>query len=97
MGKDISFCRFEESCSGIPDKIMTFSLFDDETSFEMQTNSRDFLVDGEAFGHNKGQYCYIPTFVYGLANPTEREENTWFAGSLVWHQYIVVLDNTPAD
>lgn len=37
----------------------------------METKSTDFFVDGENFGHDKDQMCYIPAFRYGLAEPTD--------------------------
>lgn len=81
-------------------KLMKMKMSDaDGNMFTMETKSTDFFVDGENFGHQKDQYCYIPAFRYGLAadTTTDRVKNTWFAGTLVWSSYTIVFDNTPYD
>ena len=69
----------------------------DGTQMILVIDSKDFFVDGQNFGHQKYTYCYAPVFTNNNEKQSERERNTWIAGSLVWNNYVVVLDNTPTD
>lgn len=82
----------------------------DSNEFTLETFATEgkFLVDGENFGHQKNTYCYLPVFRYGLHNSDGSDAycinneddpvcNTWYAGSLVWDDYTLVLDNSPND
>jgi len=89
-----NYCRFQGSCSKYANGKLPLEIeIQDEEGgeFAFNVNLNKYLIDGDNFGQETGQFCYIPVFrSYHL-----KLQNSWFLGSIFMDDYVFVFDNTP--
>lgn len=72
---------------------MAFKLFDADSSTLMTVDLNKMFIDGDNFGEKTGSFCYLPVFM----SKHSGTQNTWFFGSMLMEDYIMIFDNSGYD
>lgn len=88
-------CRWSKPCSQVDRKAMpmSFNLFDDSSKFLMSVDLNKMFIDGDNFGEKSNSFCYLPVFM----SKHSGTQNTWFFGSMLMEDYVMVFDNSGYD
>ena len=72
---------------------MAFHIFDDDSSALITVDLNRMKIDGDNFGEDTGTTCYLPVFM----SKHSGTQNTWFFGSMLMEDHILIFDNTGYD